>query len=191
MADNKEQATQEQQVNPEAVDSSGTEATREPEILDADDGSQARTPLVERLEQRIQEKDDEILRLRAEFENFKRRNMREREDAIRFANQSLIREMLGVLDAFDLAASHIPDSDEGRAIAEGIDMTRKQLVGVLEKHGLRPIDTSGAFDPSLHEAVLQESSEGHEDNDILAVMQKGYCLHDRVVRPAMVKVCKN
>lgn len=153
-------------------------------------GSESMEQVIEKLEARIAAKEDERMRLLAEFDNFKKRNTRERHDAIRYANQGLIGEMLGVLDTFDLAVNHIADPEANKSIVDGIDMMRKQLMTVLKKHGLEEITSSGEFDPNLHEAVMQSASDNHEDGHIVAVMQKGYRLHDRVIRPAMVSVCK-
>ncbi|ADU67107.1 nucleotide exchange factor GrpE [Desulfurispirillum indicum] len=143
------------------------------------------------LEKRVQEKEEQLLRLHAEFENFKKRNNKERHDAVRFANQQIIKDLLTMLDNLDLAISHIPAGDEAyKAIRDGVEMTRKQFANLLEKYGLQEVPTDGEFDPNHHEAVMQEASPDHENNHIVAVLQKGYLLHDRVVRPAMVKVCK-
>ncbi|MBB5021317.1 nucleotide exchange factor GrpE [Desulfurispira natronophila] len=179
MADEKES----QEVKNQQSDS-----TQEPLAEAGQDGGLQET--VQRLESRLQLKEDEVLRLHAEFENFKRRNTKERQEGIRYANQQLIKEMLTVLDNLDLALSHMGEDSSSTAIGEGVELTRKQLMNVLEKHGLEIITTDGEFDPNEHEAVMQENSADHDNNHIVDTLQKGYKLYGRTIRPAMVKVCK-
>jgi molecular chaperone GrpE len=130
--------------------------------------------------------DERLLRLAADFENFKKRAAREREEYVALANERLIAELLPVLDdlerALDAAAQH-----EEAQLEEGVRLVHRSLAVLLERHGVRPIDTDGQFDPHVHEALLSQPSEADE-GAVIDVIQKGYRLGDRVVRPARVVV---
>jgi molecular chaperone GrpE len=122
----------------------------------------------------------------ADFENFRKRNERERADFARYATASVLRDMLPVLDNFDRALDH---AEEGDDFHKGVLMIYKQLFDVLEKHGLKVIDEVGVhFDPNIHEGVMREEDDSVPSHTVTAVLQKGYFLHDRLLRPAMVKV---
>ncbi|MDD2483456.1 MAG: nucleotide exchange factor GrpE [Eubacteriales bacterium] len=128
------------------------------------------------------------LRLAADFQNFKRRTEKEKSDIYAFANEKLMTELLDVTDNLERALSTAaPDN----TLAEGIDMVLKQLKGVLEKNGLEEIKADGeAFDPNFHHAVMVEAEENRESGEITTVLQKGYLLNKKVIRPAMVKVAE-
>jgi molecular chaperone GrpE len=130
--------------------------------------------------------EDRLLRLAADFENYKKRAAREREDYILRANERLIAELLPVLDdlerALDAAAKH-----EEAQLEEGVRLVHRSLASLLERYGVRPIATDGKFDPHVHEALLSQPSEA-EEGSVIDVVQKGYTLGERVVRPARVVV---
>lgn len=129
---------------------------------------------------------DRYLRTLADFENFRKRSEREKSDYFKYALSGLLRELLPVLDNFDRALEH---AEEGDDFHKGVLLIYKQLFGVLQKSGLRPIDESRVpFDPRYHEAVVREEDPSVPSHTVVAVLQKGYFLHDRVLRPAMVKV---
>ena len=122
----------------------------------------------------------------ADFDNFRKRSDRERADFARYANANVLREILPVLDNFDRALEH---AEEGDDFHKGVLMIYKQLFDVLEKNGLKVIDETGVhFDPNLHEGVIREEDPSVPSHTVTAVLQKGYFLHDRLLRPAMVKV---
>ena len=134
----------------------------------------------------IQELKDRQLRKLAEFENFKKRTEREKSDYFRFALADFFRDLLPVLDNFERALAHSdPSDDEYR---QGVTLIYRQLVDALRKRGLTEVPTDGPFDPNIHEAVAREASSEHEANTILQVLQKGYYLNDRLLRPAFVRV---
>lgn len=144
---------------------------------------------------------DKLTRLQADFENYRKRVAKEREDFFNFANESLIAQLLPVLDNFERALKHSNDvSAKGgsaaggkdiSAVTEGVQLIEKQLRGVLEKEGLKVIETKGEiFDPAKHEAVEQLVSKKYPEGTIVEEIQKGYILNDRVIRPAVVKVSK-
>lgn len=129
---------------------------------------------------------DRYMRTLADFENFRKRSEREKLDFQRYALAALIRDLLPVLDNFDRALEHAEEGDE---FHKGVALIYKQLFDVLQRHGLKPIAESGVrFDPNIHEAVVREEDPSVTSHTVVAVLQKGYFLHDRLLRPAMVKV---
>ncbi len=134
----------------------------------------------------IQELKDAQLRKLAEFENFKKRTEREKSDYFRFALADFFRDVLPVLDNFERALAHSDAADD--EYREGVTLIYRQLTDALKKRGLTEVATDGPFDPNIHEAVARAVSEDHDPNEILQVLQKGYYLNDRLLRPAFVKV---
>ncbi len=129
---------------------------------------------------------DRYLRTLADFENFRKRSEREKTDFYKYAMAGVLKDILPVLDNFDRALDHAEQGDE---FHKGILLIYKQLFDALQKHGLKPIDESGVkFDPNIHEAVLREEDSSVPSHTVTGVLQKGYFLHDRLLRPAMVKV---
>ena len=129
---------------------------------------------------------DRYLRLLADFENFRRRSEREKADFYKYAMAGVLKDLLPVLDNFDRALDHAEEGDE---FHKGVLLIYKQLYDMLQKHGLKPIEESGVpFDPNVHEAVVREEDPSVPSHTVTAVLQKGYILHDRLLRPAMVKV---
>jgi molecular chaperone GrpE len=129
---------------------------------------------------------DRYMRTLADFENFRKRGEREKADFQRYALASVIRDLLPVLDNFDRALEHAEEGDE---FHKGVALIYKQLFEVLQRHGLKPVTESGVrFDPNIHEAVIREEDPSVPSHTVTAVLQKGYFLHDRLLRPAMVKV---
>ncbi|HEX2121074.1 MAG TPA: nucleotide exchange factor GrpE, partial [Thermoanaerobaculia bacterium] len=129
---------------------------------------------------------DRYLRTLADFDNYRKRSDREKADFFKHALANVFREILPVLDNFDRALDH---AEQGDDFHKGVLLIYKQLFNVLEKHGLRPIEESGVhFDPNIHEAVVREEDPSAPNHTVVAVLQKGYFLHDRLLRPAMVKV---
>jgi molecular chaperone GrpE len=126
------------------------------------------------------------VRALADFENFRKRTEREKADFFRYATASVLKDVLPVLDNFDRALDH---AEEGDDFHKGVLLIYKQLYDVLQKHGLKPIDEAGVtFDPNIHEAVVREEDESVPNHTVVAILQKGYFLHDRLLRPALVKV---
>jgi molecular chaperone GrpE len=134
---------------------------------------------------------DRFLRQTADLENFKKRANREREDASRFANEGLVKELLPVVDNLERAISHTKEGGDGESFVEGVEMILKGLIDALAKHGVVQITSVGQpFDPQLHEAMAQVESADHEPNTVLQEHQKGYLLKDRLLRPSLVTVVK-
>jgi molecular chaperone GrpE len=129
---------------------------------------------------------DRYLRTLADFENFRKRSEREKSEYFKYALAGLMRELLPVIDNFDRALDHAAEGDD---FHRGVLLIYKQLFDTLTKHGLKPIDQANVpFDPKIHEAVIREEDPSVPSHTVVAVLQKGYFLHDRLLRPAMVKV---
>ncbi len=129
---------------------------------------------------------DRYLRSLADFENYRKRADREKAEFYKYALAETLRELLPVLDNFDRALDH---AEEGDDFHKGVLLICKQLFDVLRKHGLRPVDEAGIpFDPKIHEAVVRVEDPAVPSHTVVSVLQKGYFLHDRLLRPAMVKV---
>ena len=127
----------------------------------------------------------------ADFSNFKRRTDDERAQLSQFTNAILIGKLLGVLDDFDRALESVP-TDARDPWIEGVTLVERKLRNVLESEGVTQIDAIGQpFDPNLHEAVAHEETPDHPDNEVIGEVQRGYRLHDRLIRPALVRVANN
>ncbi|HLS35458.1 MAG TPA: nucleotide exchange factor GrpE [Bacillota bacterium] len=145
---------------------------------------------IEELEKENKEQYDRMLRIQAEYDNYKRRTQKERINERKYQAQDLANELLPVLDNFERALQ-VEITEENKGIFEGIQMVYKQLLEALASQGIEPIEVEGKqFDPNLHHAVMQTEDENYESNEIVEEMQKGYMLKDRVLRPSMVKVNK-
>jgi molecular chaperone GrpE len=177
---------------------------RKPAEGGAEDGAapftEAQQAVVEQLIQekiaaeqaKAEEAQARALRTQADFANYKRRSEQEREGQARFATSVLITELLPILDNFDRALATMPEEVRSLPWTEGLLLVDRQLRATLEKQGLKPIDAVGSrFDPMLHEAIIHEESADHEDDEVIAELQRGYMMHDRVIRPSLVKVAKN
>lgn len=134
---------------------------------------------------------DRLLRTTAEFDNFRKRSARERQDAVKFANETLLQKLLPVLDSFDMALTSADNTSSVDALKSGITMIYNQLKGVLTDAGLEEIDaTNQPFDPTWHEAMAQQTSADVPEGHVLQQLRKGYKLRERLVRPASVIVAK-
>jgi len=127
----------------------------------------------------------------ADFANFKRRTEQDRAEMAKLFNEALVKALLPALDNFERALATVPEDLKSHGWVEGVSLTEKQLRAALEKEGLCAIEAVGQkFDPNLHEAVAHDVSDEHEDDSVIEEFQKGYKLHDRVIRPSMVKVSR-
>ncbi|WP_104722154.1 nucleotide exchange factor GrpE [Helicobacter mesocricetorum] len=151
----------------------------------------------ESLESKIKELQDQYLRTYADFENTKKRLIREKDQALEYAYEKIAKDLLPSIDALENALKSIKDSKENlqegeiiEKIEEGIALTLDNLLKTLAKHGIEPIDTTGEFDPNFHDAIMQVQSDTHKAGEIVAEMQKGYKYKERVLRPSMVSIAK-
>ena len=154
----------------------------EPEALQAE---------VARLQEREKELHEKFLRLKADFDNFRRRNRKELQEGITRANEELIKQLLPVLDNLDRALA-VQCDVSGDSIREGVELVYRQFVDILGKEGLEPIEAVGqGFDPTIHAAAMVETVDNPElDNQVIQELQKGYSFRERVLRAAVVKVAK-
>jgi molecular chaperone GrpE len=147
---------------------------------------------VEAARQEAQLNYDRFLRVSAEFDNYRKRSARETQDFRKYANETLLKELLPVVDTLELAINSAREESKGQeSIVNGIDLTLKEILRVLNKFGVQPIEAlNQPFDPVFHQAVVGQESDTHPKNTVIQELQKGYTLHDRLLRPAMVVVAK-
>ncbi len=151
--------------------------------------------MVESLQQaeaRLAESQDQILRLKAEMENLRRRSAREVENAHKYALERFVQELLPVIDSLEMGRdAAMAEGATLEKLQEGTDLTLKMLLSTIEKFGIKAVHPQGEpFDPELHQAMSMQESAEHAPNTVMNVMQKGYLLNDRLVRPAMVVVSR-
>lgn len=160
-----------------------TEEKIEQETVSEEDDEKAK------LKQEIEELKARNLRIQADLENFRKRTKTEREAAAKYRSQSLAEQLLPALDNFERALAVEVKSEESQSILTGVDMVYRQFVEALEQEGIEEIEALGEpFDPHKHQAVMQEKSEEYDSGIVSEVLQKGYQLKERVIRPSMVKV---
>jgi molecular chaperone GrpE len=153
---------------------------------------------IEELKKKLEEKEkeakdnyDRLLRTAADFENYKKRATREKEDWTKFANEDLIRAILPFVDNLERAVNHAQKVADTGVLVEGVRLTIQQLLQALNKFGLSSFESVGKpFDPAMHEAMLVVETDKHEPNQVVEEFQKGYLLNDRLLRPATVSVSK-
>lgn len=182
---------QKEQVTEEVVEETAEQTTEEVETVEAEAEATeiAEVNEVEELKKKLQDEENRYLRLRADFDNFKRRTQTERESAAKYRSQSLLTDLLPVLDNFERALQVEATTEDGQSIKKGIEMVYRSLVEATAKEGLEVIETvDHPFDPNVHQAVMQEQDDSKEAGIVLQELQRGYKLKDRVLRPAMVKV---
>ena len=169
---------------------------RQPEPLVPVDPTTLTAEQLEELKQRAAKADEHwerLLRTTADFDNYKKRAAREKQDAIRFANEGLLEKLIPVLDSFDmaLAAAQNNQTDVAQSLKTGINMVYQQLKSALTDAGLEEVDATGkAFDPNLHEAVSQQENAELQEGQVVQQMRRGYKLRERLLRPATVVVSK-
>lgn len=195
--------TENDETGPEAAPITADDAAKEEvsrqesdsenkDMEETGDPSEKTVSRIETLEQEVKETYDRLLRVSAEFENYKKRAAREMSDFRKYANESIVRAMLPVIDNLGRAIeSSGNDGEISSPLVEGVDMTLKEILKIFEQFGVKPFESVGeTFDPAFHQAVMQEETEDHPDNIVLTELQKGYMMHDRLLRPAMVIVSK-
>ena len=143
------------------------------------------------LREELRQANDRWLRERADLENVKKRAARERADTIRFATESLLKDLLPVVDNLERAVEHARSGGDGQPLVEGVALVLKALLDVLERHGVTRVAAKGeAFDPAHHEAMAHVETTAHDPNVVVEEHQPGYRLNDRLLRPALVSVAK-
>jgi len=153
---------------------------------------------IEELKKKLEEKEketkdhyDRLLRVAADFDNYKKRAAKEKEEWVKFANEDLIKTLLPFIDGLERAVNHAGNVKDVGVLIEGVRLTLQQLLQALGKFGLSSFDSTGKpFDPSIHEAILVIPTDQHKPNHVVEEFQKGYLLNDRLIRPASVSVSK-
>lgn len=169
----------------------GAPQQADPQQADSDRSPEALTARVGKLEEQLEQYRDQALRAQAEAENTRRRAARDVENAHKFALEKFAGDLLPVLDSLEKAVEAAAGSEGAESIAEGVELSLKLFLSVLEKHGVERIDPAGEpFDPQVHEAMAMVPSDHAEPNSVLEVMQAGYLLNGRVVRAAKVVVAR-
>ena len=182
-----------QDVSQETNDVSGNKSDHEGQKLSLEDMKKAQ--LLEKakeLERLASKNYDLFIRSQAEIENLKKRFQKEKTDLIKFSNESLIKQLLAVVDNLEKAILAATDETSIAAVRQGIEWTLKSLMDTLEKSGLKPVAAEGEpFDPNYHEAISEVADDNVKPGTVVRVLQKGYTLNDRLIRPAMVVVSKS
>lgn len=180
------------QVDSEAVETADVEHNQEAaETSEAEGKAAEEAQGAELKEARAQaeELQQRLLRAQADFDNFRRRTVKEKEELAQYASSKLVTELLPVLDNFERALAAAQTGSEEQSFVKGVDMIFRQLTQVLEQEGVKAMNAVGEpFNPEFHQAIMQVESEEHEEGIVVEEVQKGYMLKDRVLRPAMVKV---
>ncbi|TGA99571.1 nucleotide exchange factor GrpE [Sporolactobacillus shoreae] len=144
---------------------------------------------IETLKKSGQDLNSRLLRAQADFDNFRKRTIKEKADARKFRAQDLVSDLLETLDNFKRALAVDTASEDGTALKKGMEMILGKFESALKKEGVEEIESLGKpFDPTVHQAVMQEESDEHDSGIVIQVLQAGYTLNGRVIRPAMVKV---
>jgi len=185
-------------IHTDEIETSKEDTANNRKDLNKDDTPKPVDPLkemeekVESLKKEAAENHDRLLRMAAEFENYKKRATREMNDFRKFANESFAKAMLPVVDSMDLAVeSSSNDKHVNNSMVEGVNMTLKEILKIFEQFGVKRFESIGnTFDPNLHQAVMQEETDKFPENTVSKELQKGFMIHDRLLRPAMVVVSK-
>lgn len=155
----------------------------------AEADAQTQDPRIAELERLAEENQNRFLRAQADFDNFRRRTQKEKEELSQYATSKLVTQLLPVVDNFERALTANAEAGQGDSFAKGVDMIYRQLQQVLEAEGLKAMTPIGEpFDPEHHQAIMTVESDEYAEGIVVEVMQTGYWLKDKVIRPAMVKV---
>lgn len=183
----KEAQTPEDEVKKEA---GSAEATETPEEDNAPEAEKTEEKAEEKTEEKADDGNEKYVRLMAEFQNYKKRVAKEKNDIREYATEKLVMELLPVLDNFERALA-VSAEDDPAGYAKGMELIFTQMVTELQKSGLAEVEAEGQdFDPTKHNAVMTEENEELESGKVSKVLQKGYALNDKVIRPSMVAVTK-
>jgi molecular chaperone GrpE len=168
-----------------------------PDVLETE-GEEQKTSGDEDIMLKLQEKEkeaadnyDKYVRAVAELENYRKRAAREKADSIKFGNENIIKDILPLVDSMDRALQHADSYGYSDSFKKGLKLLQDQLLGCLGKHGVQQVEcVDKTFDPNIHEAVYNVDTESHEDNKVVEELEKGYRLHERLLRPAKVSISK-
>lgn len=188
-------AQDENEINTEDIQSTNNpfeQKESEDEVQEEQETEAVEQDECEKLKAELDDLNNKYLRMAADFDNYRKRQMQERESLLKYGAADTMTKLLAVLDTFERAQESLKDVEDVQSVKEGYEVAFKQLMDTLKKAGLETIDALGAeFDPNLHEAIAQTPTNEHPDNTVISQMQKGYKLADRVLRPALVNVALN
>ncbi|WP_182274795.1 nucleotide exchange factor GrpE [Bacillus velezensis] len=189
MSEEKQTAEQVEAAEQEEVTEQAEQAASQEQHEETAGQEEALQHQIDELQGLLDEKENKLLRVQADFENYKRRSRLEMEAAQKYRSQNVVTEILPALDNFERALQVEAESKQTKSLLQGMEMVRRQLMDALEKEGVEAIEAVGQeFDPNLHQAVMQVEDENFGSNIVIEELQKGYKLKDRVIRPSMVKV---
>ena len=174
----------------EKEDTSTVEEKETVETEEVEETKETEESLEEKLQNDLDKMEDQFLRAQAEIANMRNRHKKEREDAAKYRAQELAKELLPALDNLDRALAIEVDDEHGEAMKKGIEMVKESMLHAFKESGIEEIKAEGEpFDPNLHQAVQTVPAEDGQESDVIVqVLQKGYILHDRILRPSMVIV---
>ena len=196
MSEDKKTDTEEQEIQIEIQTTDSEETETQP--IDADSEASPEAEALANLEAEYEaykaeseERHDQMLRTIAEFDNSRKRAEREKEESLKYALESFVKELIPTVDSIERAIQSTKESQDFDALIEGVEMIHKGFLSAFEKRGVTPIEAvNELFDPMQHEAVMHVESEDVPENRVIEEWQKGYMLHNRVIRPSMVSVSK-
>ena len=192
MSENKENLKEEELETVEESQEEQSSETCENEEKVEESQEETLEQKVQRLEEELKESEEKYLRVHADFENIKKRLEREKYAAIDYASEKFAKDLLTPIDTLEMALqsaqADLKPEELLEKLKEGIELTIKNFNTTFEKHNISVVETDGEFDPNVHNAVMQVDSEEHESGQIVQVMQKGYLLKERLLRPAMVSI---
>ncbi|MCE9624676.1 MAG: nucleotide exchange factor GrpE [Deltaproteobacteria bacterium] len=170
--------------------SAGLEDQYQAKITELEAALQQAQAGLEEAEGKAREANEKFVRTYAEFDNFRKRITKEKEEGLRYGNEKFVKEILPVLDGLEQALAHAETSDK-KAIVAGVQLVLRQFLKVLEGFGVTPVDAVGQpFDPHHHEAMAHQESEEHDPHTVVTEYRRGYKMNDRLVRPSLVTVSK-
>ncbi len=169
----------------------GAEETNAGESGPSSEAGEGCLELLALKEAELKQEKDRFLRVAADLENTRKRLEREASEGVCYANESLLREILPVVDNLERAIEHSEKEADYKSLLDGVRMTLKGFIDGLAKFGCKPVEAIGkSFDPNYHEAIMQQESSEHEENQVMVEVRRGYTLNDRLIRPSMVVVSK-
>jgi molecular chaperone GrpE len=186
------EAVEARQDRPEAEDSKNLSTDKKMIEMLAQE-LQALKEQYEKTAAELEQVQDRELRLKAEFENFRRRGLKEKQESLQYGHQNLVKDLLATIDNLERAVTHGRENEDAdmASVLEGLELVQRELLGAIGKHGVKVIDPVGqVFDPTFHEAMGQIPDGSVEPNSVLEVLQKGFMLQDRLLRPARVLVAR-
>ncbi|MEK5390693.1 MULTISPECIES: nucleotide exchange factor GrpE [Heyndrickxia] len=189
IAEEIEQSEVEQNENVEAVFDEESAADPSSDNNNVNDEAALLQDKIQELEEKLAESENRYLRLRADFDNFRRRVQLDRESSEKYRAQNIITNLLPAIDNFERAMQMTPDNEQAAQLMQGMEMVYRSILEALKQEGAVPIESVGKeFDPQYHQAIMQAEDENYGSNIVVEEFQKGYILNDRVIRPSMVKV---